>query len=249
MPELEINWPTPATFPPLADNEVHVWAAPLDLPPAQLAAIAPMLSPYEQARAARFHFERDRGRFIAGRGFLRALLSRYLQTGPSQLKFAYGPRGKPALAAPADQELHFNLAHSDGLALCAVTRACPVGVDVERIRPLRDAEGITDRFFSARESAALKAIPAEQKPIAFFNLWTRKEAWLKATGDGLSESLDKSEVSLLPDEPARFFSILGDSRAAAAWTLEDLSPATGFKAALAAQAQNLRLQCWHWGGG
>lgn len=248
MPELEINWPVPAAFPPLAGAEVHVWAAPLELPEVRLAAIAATLSPDEQARAARFHFVRDRGRFIAGRGFLRALLGRYLQAEPSQLKFTYSPRGKPSLTAPADQDLHFNLAHSDGLALLAVTRACPVGVDVERINPLRDAEGITERFFSTRESAALKALPADQKPVAFFNLWTRKEAWLKATGDGISEFLSKSEVSLLPDEPARFLSILGDAQAAAAWTLQDLSPAAGFKAALAAPAQDLRLHCWRWAG-
>src|SRR5207302_8233420 len=139
-------------------------------------------------------------------------------------------------------ELHINLAPSDGLALVAVTRVCPVGVDVERIRPLRDAEGIIERFFSPRESAALKALPADQKPVAFFNLWTRKEAWLKATGDGIGESLNQSEVSLLPDEPARFLSILGDTQVAAAWTLQDLSPAAGFKAALAAPAQGLRFQ-------
>ena len=248
MPELEIKWPAPAAFPPLAGAEVHVWAAPLELPEARLAVIVAMLSPDEQVRAARFHFERDRGRFIAGRGFLRALLGRYLQTEPAQLQFSYSPRGKPSLAAPANNGLHFNLAHSDALALLAVTRACPVGVDVERINPLRDAEGITERFFSPRESAALKALPADQKPAAFFNLWTRKEAWLKATGDGISEFLSKSEVSFLPDEPARFLSILGDTQAAAAWTLEDLKPAEGFKAALAAPVQGVHLRCWQWPG-
>jgi 4'-phosphopantetheinyl transferase len=248
MPELEINWPSPTAFLPLAGPDVHLWAAPLDLPAPRLANLAPALSPDEQARAARFHFERDRGRFIAGRGMLRAVLGRYLQTGPSQLKFAYSPRGKPTLAAPQENELHFNLAHSDGLILLAVTRACPLGVDVERIRPLRDAEGIIERFFSPRESATLKSLPADQKPVAFFNLWTRKEAWLKATGDGLGESLSQSEVSLLPDGPARFLSILGDAQAAAAWTLQDLSPAAGFKAALAAPAQGLRFHCWRWTG-
>src|SRR5437879_4078669 len=148
MPELDITWPSPTAFPPLTGMDVHLWAAPLDLPAASLAAFASTLSPDEQARAARFHFDRDRGRFISGRGFLRAVLGRYLQTDPSQLKFAYSPRGKPTLAAPPGNELHFNLAHSDGLALVAVTRVCPVGVDVERIRPLRDAEGIIERFFS-----------------------------------------------------------------------------------------------------
>jgi 4'-phosphopantetheinyl transferase len=248
MPELEINWPPPTAFSPLAGMDVHLWAAPLDLPAASLAAFASTLSPDEQARAARFHFERDRDRFIAGRGFLRAVLGRYLQTDPSQLKFAYSPRGKPTLAASPGNELHFNLAHSAGLALLAVTCACPLGVDVERIRPLRDAEGIIERFFSPRESTTLKTLRADQKPVAFFNLWTRKEAWLKATGDGIGESLNQSEVSLLPDEPARFLSILGDTQAAAAWTLEDLNPADGFKAALAAPALDLDLRCWRWAG-
>jgi 4'-phosphopantetheinyl transferase len=153
------------------------------------------------------------------------------------LEFCYGPQGKPALAGVwSASGWHFNLAHSLDLALLAVTRSGPVGVDVERIRPLRDVDQLVSRFFSPRESAAFQALPAEQKPDAFFRLWTRKEAWLKATGEGIAESLGRVEVSFLPGEPARLLSLPGGPAALSGWRLHDLDPGPGFIAALAVVA-------------
>src|SRR5581483_7473345 len=161
----------------LNTGEVQIWAAPLVQAKERQSELARTLSPDETARAERFHFDRDRNRFIAGRGLLRAILGRYLGLKPAQLAFEYTVRGKPAVhSSCGNHALHFNLAHSDDLALFALTSICRLGIDVERIRPLSDADGIANRFFSARESEGLRILPAAQKPAAFFNLWTRKEA-------------------------------------------------------------------------
>lgn len=227
--------------------EVHVRAAWLAVGADTLDALAATLSASERKRAGRFHFERHRNRFMAGRGLLRMLLGRYLQTAPERIQFTYGPQGKPALAGPfAQAGLEFNMAHTQDLALFAVTRAGPVGIDVEEVRSLADAEELVARFFSGRESAAFRKLPEEQKPPAFFNLWTRKEAWLKATGEGIVHSLHRVEVSFLPGEPARLLSLPEPLARSAHWGLHDLAPAPGFAAALAIAAGEARLRCWRW---
>ena len=134
----------------------------------------------------------------------------------------------------------------EALALLAVTRTGPVGIDLERIRTIKDADDLVGRFFSPRENDAFQKLPPEQKPTAFFNLWTRKEAWLKATGEGIAHSLARLEVSFLPGEPAQLFSIQGSAEKAAAWSLHHLVPAKGFAGALAIKAQKAPLNCWHW---
>ena len=218
-------------------SRVHLWSLSLSLPPAALAQAASLLAPSEAERAARFRFEGGRERAIAGRGQLRAILGRCLGAEPAGLEFSYGPRGKPALAGVwSGSGWHFNLAHSSDRALLAVTRSGPVGVDVERIRPLREVGPAVSRFFSPRESAAFQALVAEQKPEAFFRLWTRKEAWLKATGEGITESLDRVEVSFLPGEPAQLLSLPGGAAALSGWRLHDFDPGPGFAAALAVVA-------------
>jgi 4'-phosphopantetheinyl transferase len=226
---------------------VHVWAATLNLTPAALAASSTTLCAAEIERANRFRLMRDRNRFVAGRGLLRVLLSRYLQIEPREVKFSYGTHGKPSLGKVfAGSGLCFNLAHSHNLALLAVTTAGPVGVDVERIDPMADTRPLVARFFSARESAAFDRLPTDLKPAAFFNLWTRKEAWLKATGEGISHLLDQVEVSFAPGAPARLLSLPGDGRTAEEWDLYDLSPAPGFAAALAIATRSPRPCCWSW---
>ncbi|HEV2393476.1 MAG TPA: 4'-phosphopantetheinyl transferase superfamily protein [Verrucomicrobiae bacterium] len=162
------------------------------------------MSDDEIQRAGRFHFEQHRNRFIAGRGLLRAVLARYLCAAPKQIKFAYGTNGKPCLAkSTGGDNLEFNLAHSEDVALLAVTRTFPVGIDVERIRPMPDAAELVARFFSPRESAIFRGLPSEEQSSAFFSLWTRKEALLKATGEGIGHLLNQVEVSFLPGEPVR----------------------------------------------
>ena len=200
---------------------------------------AELLTPDESARAARFYFERHQNRYVVGRGVLRTLLGAYLHLAPETIRFAYGPQGKPDLSHNfPDSDLCFNLAHSEGLALVAVTRSASIGVDVERVRRLPEFNELVNRFFSPRESELFAKVPEAEKPQAFFNLWTRKEAWLKATGDGIASLLPEVNVSFLQNEPARLLSLprtmntTPRSRAAHcvtldSWSLCDLRPSPG----------------------
>ena len=206
--------------------------------------MAQTLSADERVRAERFYFEHDRKRFIIGRGLLRTILSRYLDIEPLRLQFCYQSHGKPVLADFGAGKLHFNLSHSQGLVLYAVTGEQGIGIDIEYVRPLPEADQIVKRFFSARESAVFKALPTAQKPQAFFNCWTRKEAYLKAIGDGLACPLDRVEVSLTPGEPPRLLSIAGTPLDH--WTLQELTPACSYVGALAVRGQNWHIACWRW---
>jgi len=231
----------------LSPADVHVWTISLDVASAVLDAFAAILSSSELERAQQFRSGQPRNRFIAGRAQMRTLLSRYLQTEPAKLEFGYGSGGKPFLSgAFAENGLNFNLTHSDNLALLAVTRAGMIGADIERIRPLTDADRLVDRFFSERESAAFHKLPAEQKPVAFFNLWTRKEAWLKATGAGIGHLLNAVEPSFLPGEAVRFISLPVDAQPMAPWMLHDLQPAPDFIAAMAVRAEVKLRRCCCW---
>jgi len=245
MTRIKIDWPEPSGGWTIAEETVYIWAADLTNTGTPVAEYSQTLSPDELERAKRFRFERHRDRFIAGRGWLRAVLATYLQTYPGEIQFEYSQRGKPGLK-DASAGLHFNLTHCEDLALLAVTRTCPVGVDVERARALGDADDIAVRFFSTRESEGLKSLPDAEKPVAFFNLWTRKEAWLKATGEGLSESLNQVEVSFLAGEPARLVRLFGKSDSVRQWTIAGLMPAVEFIGALAAPAPNLKTICGRW---
>jgi len=247
MTDLEFLWPSSPTDWSLETGQVHVWAVNLQLPESRISAFAMTLSHDEAARAARFHSDRDRNRFIVGRGVLRAILACYVGWVPEKLRFVYGPKGKPALdSVPDGKNLFFNLAHAGDLLLLAVSRVCAVGVDVEYIRPCEEAENIAANHFSAHEASGLQNLPAAQRMEAFYRLWTRKEAWLKATGDGISESLSQVEVSFLAEEPARLVRLFGSSEAVKEWTLRELLPASGFLGALAAPAKGILLKCWHW---
>lgn len=243
--DVKINWPFAGPRRTLDDVDVHVWAAPLALAEDVVAQFALTLSADESERARRFVFERDRRRFVVGRGTLRAILGSYLEKEPRRIEFAYSSRGKPSVAGTPG--LHFNVAHSGELFVAAITRQCPLGVDVEQIRPMEDSEAIANRFFSAREAAGLAALPASQKDAAFFNLWTRKEALLKATGEGLSESLNQAEVTFLAADAARVIQMPAHAVPAEQWTLAELKPAPGFTGAIAAPNQELRITCWRAG--
>lgn len=237
------------SFPPadlaLSNNDVHVWRVSLDQPASRLQQLAQTLSADERTRAERFYFEKDRNHFIVGRGLLRTILGRYLDIEPGRLQFCYGARGKPALAeTPGGSMLNFNLSHSQGLALYAVTCNREIGVDLECIRPMLEAEQIVLRFFSARENAVFRALPQSQKHEAFFHCWTRKEAYLKAIGLGLAQPLNQIEVSLAPGEPAKLLSIEGAPQESSRWSLLDLKPASGYVAALAVEGSAWHLASW-----
>jgi 4'-phosphopantetheinyl transferase len=167
----------------------------------------------------RFRFDRDRRRFIVARAVLRCILADYLRVPPAAVRFSYGKRGKPALPEPWADRFHFNLSHSGELALIGVTGEGRIGVDIEEFRPVAEEDRIAERFFSPREHATLVSLPKEQQQAAFFNCWTRKEAYIKALGDGLSCPLDRFDVTLGPDEPPRLVGILDEPEQVGRWTL------------------------------
>jgi 4'-phosphopantetheinyl transferase len=227
----------------LSPNEVHVWRAELDLAPERVSVLERTLAPDELARANRFRFSADRVHFIVGRGALRDILGRYLGLAPERVRFSYLPRGKPVLA---ELSLQFNLAHSGGVALYAVARGRRVGVDVERIRPDVPCEKLAARFFSPHEQEQLRALPAEARVGAFFACWTRKEAYVKARGDGLALGLSQFAVSLAPGEPASLVETAFDPAEAGRWSLREIEVGPGYVAALAVEGQGWRLAGWEW---
>lgn len=240
-------WDAPPADFTLSSNDIHIWCACIDLPSLQVQQLAQILSEDELKRAERFYFEQHRNRFIVRRGILRTILSRYLSMEPNQLQFDYGSRGKPTLAETCGgDKLRFNLSDSHGFALYAVTGDRDLGVDIEQIRSIEDAEQIAKRFFSPQEYAVLRDLAPSQKQAAFFNCWTRKEAYVKAVGDGLSLPLDGFDVSLSPGEPARLLSIKGDPQSAAHWFLQDLNPVPGYVGAIAVEGFGFSISCWQW---
>jgi 4'-phosphopantetheinyl transferase len=234
-------WPPPPNPVSLNGGEVHVWRVRLDVPTAEVEGLRALLTPDEQARAARLLFEGDRRRIIAARGTLRMILGRYLDAPPDSLRFCYTSHGKPALAGEMES-LCFNISHSADLALIAVARERAVGVDIERIRPDVADEQLARRFFSPPEVAALLALPREDRQQGFFSCWTRKEAYIKARGEGLSIPLDQFQVSLAPGEPPALLGVQGDDPAR--WSLYDLRPGPGYVAALAVEGHHLRIKGW-----
>lgn len=220
----------------LSGNEVHVWEGSLDQAPQAVQRFRALLSDDELERADRFRFDTHRSRYVVGRGQLRSLLARYLGARPAGLRFEYGEFDKPALAGGSD--LHFNLAHSGAVVLYALTRAGEVGIDVElaEIRP-RD-ERLAERFFSPAEVAVLRALPRSERPRAFLRCWTRKEAFLKARGDGLQLALRTFDVSLAPGQPVAVTRTEWSTSEPTEWSLRDLSDEhAGYIAALAIRTE------------
>jgi 4'-phosphopantetheinyl transferase len=218
-------WVRADRHPGLTDGELHVWLVELDRPGDELSALADLLSADERERAGRFHFERDKQHFTAGRGILRTVLGRYLSLAPTEFAFAYGLRGKPGLPGTA---LHFNLAHSGGLAVIAVARGSAVGIDVEQIRVVPSWDSVMNSFFSAAEREAIQSIPSVDRLFAFFTCWTRKEAYLKATGDGIGVPLDRFEVSVIPGSQPRLLHVKDAPEEASRWHFHALPLATDY---------------------
>ena len=229
------------------DGEVTIWIASLDLGAEAVDRLEWLLSDDERERAARFCFHRDAIRFVVRRAVLRTILGECLGVEPCMVDFSYGPRGKPELAAPFDRSgVRFNVSHSASLGLCAVTGRRQVGVDIERLRPLPDLEAIVERVFSTRERQALSRLPSAERLQGFFNCWTRKEAYIKAIGDGFSHPLDRFTVSLAPGTPARLERADDDSAESGRWTLEALAPHPEYVAAIAIEGRPRRLACHRW---
>lgn len=245
MSKIDCQWCSPPKSLKLSSDDVHVWRATLDQPAEYVRQLKRSLSEDERLRAERFYFERDRSRFIVGRGLLRFILSRYLEIAANKLQFCYSSRGKPELVETSSAyKLRFNVSHSQEIVLYAVTRDRSIGIDVEYIRPMPEAEQIVKSFFSVYENSVFERLPLCQKQLAFFNCWTRKEAFVKAIGDGLSLPLDQFDVSLIPGEPARLLGIKGGTYSS--WSLQDLTPVPGYVGALAVEGQRWNLSCWQW---
>ena len=215
---------------PLANEVVQVWQVGLDVAPDYLARLVALLSVDERERMGRFHFEHHRQRYAAAHGQLRLILSAYLACSPTQLRFMTGHYGKPALQDGSD--VCFNLSHAGDQMLVGVVRGRAIGVDIEQIRPDFATTEIAASYFSSAEQGAFQAVPDAQKPQAFFNAWTRKEAFIKAIGQGLSFPLGDFDVTLVPGEPARLLAVRGSTEEAARWQMWGWDAGDGYAAAV-----------------
>lgn len=240
------RWSPSATPAALSSGVVHVWAVRLDQSAPQVDDLRETLSGDELDRASRFYFDRDRRRFVCARGALRRILGGYLDVEPSELSFGYGAHGKPSLSRAEADALSFNVSHSGELALVAVAPAeTELGVDVEEIRAMPDRDDIARQCFAPSEIARLQALPAAMREDAFYRCWSRKEAYLKALGDGLAKPLDSFEVTFGSDEPVEL-RVFGDRGESARWTLVGLDPGPGFAAALVATRGIRKVECRSW---
>lgn len=234
--------------PALLCGEVHVWQGALDVGAQLLERLAATLSPSEHDRANRFREAEHRRRFVAGRGMQRDVLARYAGVAPERLAFATGPAGKPSLA-PNPDDVRFNASNAAGLAVVAVTAGQEVGIDIEALRPVPDALELARRFFSPAELEALTATPVEERNSAFLVAWTRKEAYIKALGGGLSVALDSFTVSIGADEPARLLDEGLGPATAERWSLMTLTCADGWTGALVVEGAAETVRYFPWSPG
>ena len=240
-----IHWSPPARNIELPRDEVHVWRAAIEVSASRLAPLYELLGSDERARADRFRFEDDRRRFTVARGVLRSILARYLDVEPAAIEFRYGAHGKPSLKGKADGlDVRFSLSHSHGLGLHAFAIGREIGVDVEHMRPNTEVMGVARHSFSPVEVEALTGLSAGQRCEAFFECWTRKEAFIKAHGGGIALGLSRFDVTLRPGEPAALLRFDGDPAEAARWSMRSLDAGEGYKAALAVEGKDWDLRCW-----
>jgi 4'-phosphopantetheinyl transferase len=233
-------------------QRVHIWRISLGLPPLSAQVFNHILSDDERDRCRRFHFERDRQHFAIARGALRGILSRYVGLEPSALRFCYGPNGKPSLDGGSNPgPVRFNLSHSGEIAVVAVTSGLEVGIDVEHMRPDFACAEVAERFFSRQEFGDFLKLPESLRVTAFFNCWTRKEAFVKAKGGGLSIPLDQFDVSLTPGEESALLRTRWDAYEAAQWALYAFDVEQGYASALAVKGQQHahQLEFWEYGNG
>jgi 4'-phosphopantetheinyl transferase len=232
---------------PLGKNDVYVRIASLDRGPSEVRFLESILAKDEMDRANRLHFRKDRERFVAGRGLLRMILSSYVGLPPGEIIFTYGSRGKPGVARQEGRRsIEFNLAHSGGTAIYAITRDRAVGVDIEAFQPDFPTEDVARNFLSLAERAALRSLPKDMQSVAFFKCWTRKEAFIKALGDGFSCPLSDFDVSLTPGEPAGLLHVKWASEEASRWCMEDIDCIAGCAAAIVFSGPQCRTHVSPW---
>ncbi len=249
MSNSDCHWKIPSEQIILSENEVHAWRASLNVPLNTTYSLQSILSEEEVKRAGKFHFETDRLHWVVARGILRVLLGYYLEVDPCAISFVTNDYGKLFIAHPSDRTcLRFNLTHSGDIALFAFTYDRHVGVDVEYMRADIDYEELAQNYFSPYECAVLRTLPPVLREEAFFLCWTRKEAYIKARGRGLSIPLDQFDVSLTPGEPAMLLDSREDPQATANWSLHALMPGERYTGALVVEGTDWHLSCWQWSG-
>jgi 4'-phosphopantetheinyl transferase len=237
-------WLNPPDNLNLSDDEAHIWRADLKFNECFQTSFLKLLSPDEKRRAQKFRFTKDSRNFIIARGILRSLIGKYLKIKPSEISFRYSEFGKPGIAD--NHSLQFNISHSKNIALFAFIKKLNVGVDVEFVNPDIEVKDIAEKFFSPNEVLNLFALPEKQHTLGFFNCWTRKEAFIKAVGEGLSFPLNKFEVSLEPDKPAKLLATDWEPKAVSKWSIFSMSPATNFVGGLAIEGVVEKIKFWNW---
>jgi 4'-phosphopantetheinyl transferase len=248
MDNMGILWRFPPSHVDLPSNEIHLWCRSLiNLDPEALEGFKNILSEDEHIRASKFIAEKDRAKFIQARGILRSVLAFYLKIDPKEVEFEYTRHRKPVLSFNSEENIQFNLSHAEDIVLIGIVRDFEIGVDVESLSHCRESEiDIIKEFCSPQEISLLQKVSQPQKLEAFLNCWTRKEAYLKALGRGLDDSLQDIHVTFQPGEPPRFLSIGENTQEASHWFLQGLQPATGYIGAVACRQRGLRLATWHW---
>ena len=241
-----ISWRQPPSRPALTAHDVHLWRISLSHPPFPIDLLWRQLNPKEIERAQRYHFERDRRRFVVARGMLRVILARYVDVAPAAIQFDYSEHGKPS--TPVRPELAFNASDSGEWMALGVTLHRRIGVDIEQVREEVATMEIAHRFFSPREAATLQNLPPHAQTPAFFCCWTRKEAFIKAIGEGLSYPLHQFDVTLRPDEPARLVYVQGEPEAIERWWMMDFPEAEGYAGAVIVEKPEGPVTYWAWGG-
>jgi 4'-phosphopantetheinyl transferase len=236
----------PCEWPVLHTDSVHVWHVDLDAAVSHLRSLWEVLDDQERLRATRLVRVRDRNRFVAGRAALRLILAHYLKCDPAELDFVFGRFGKPRLSDLLRTTLSFNLAHSGGMALYAVAKQREVGIDLEQIRPGLETEEVVQAFLTGREQAELYRLPQAQQSAAFFRCWTRKEALVKARGEGVAGGLGQIDVSLEPHSANALRTVYDEPEAHLRWSLQSLQVPEGYTAALAAERHDWSTQAWNW---
>jgi 4'-phosphopantetheinyl transferase len=243
-----IVWQNPPASLSLATNEVHVWRAALQLSSNEgqdpYAVFTRLLTDEEKQRAGQFRFERHRQPWIVAHAYLRVLLSAYLHVPTTAIVFRQNEYGKPSLASPTKTTLQFNLSHSNGYALYAFSNGHALGIDVEYMRQTIDFEGLARHSFSQYEQQALLALAPTERPVAFYRCWTRKEAYIKARGMGLSLPLHLFDVSLAEQTTTALLASREDTHEVARWSLRNLQPATDYAGAVMAEGTDWRMHCW-----
>jgi 4'-phosphopantetheinyl transferase len=241
------TWLTPSKDLALEFDTAHIWRASLDLNDSLLKKLFITLSTEERRRSEKYHYRRDQRYFIAARGILRNILSRYLRTEPEEIVFSYGPHGKPFLSDPfKNKKISFNLSHAQNLAMYAVTINRRLGIDIEYVQQEFQWKEIVERFFSPDEHAELCNLPEKERCRTFFSYWTRKEAVLKAIGTGLSNGIKEMNVAPKTLSSACLSKAGYPQSISNVWELIDLDPGPGFAGALAVEGEDLGIKCWQW---